>query len=104
VTESIAETFTSDSTEVRQLNTRLRADVYQVLKFLSVRRDLSVGKLAEQVLTEFAATCLAEAQEEARAAVAAAQRAAEALERIQLASPPPKSVTDGSRPNRMDEP
>jgi hypothetical protein len=87
VTESLADGFSDEPGEVRQLNARLRSDVYQVLKFLSVRHQLSVGKLAEQVLTEFAAKYLAEAQEEARAAVVAARRAVETLDRIYLDVP-----------------
>jgi hypothetical protein len=88
-----------DPSEIRQVNARLRSDVYQVLKFIGARRELSVGKLAEHVLTEFAATCLAEAQEEARAAVAMAERAAEALDqiRIEIGTTGSKETTKGNK-------
>ncbi|HEX8770964.1 MAG TPA: hypothetical protein VF711_09375 [Acidimicrobiales bacterium] len=79
--------------EVRQYNSRVPVGVYQVLKFVAIRRGLSLGKLVEEVLTDYAKQVLDDAKEEARKAVAEAQREASALAQLE-----PDSLSQASRP------
>ena len=94
-----------DELEIRQLNTRIPGSVYQVLKFLANRHEQSVAKLAETVLTEYAETYLEDAQDEARAAVAAALRAVEALDRLASRKPedPPATVATRATTSRQQK-
>lgn len=75
-----------NAAKTRQFNSRLPVELYQVIKHIASRRRLSMGKLVEEIIREYAASRLEEAKAEARAKVDAAQHDSAVLEGITVES------------------